>query len=277
MENRKGNPGKILLGTGIFQINNEPVGLTRGGGVFTVEREYRKQEADGDKGTYKGRVVQEGSIPKLELNALEIITEDITKLFPGLKIETGSIAGSNTYEITDNFEEGDVVTFFNTEFEAGEDFDVGADVSDSANNLGQALIDVGGISAIYDVTIAGAVIKITERTAGGGNTPGAMIVDGAGTIAEGAPIQSLKDGNKRITGKGKIDDIDYVDTVKWIGRTKSGKGCVITIYNAINLENINFPLAEKNDVVTKATFEGTYPEEHDTDYEPWGITWVEGE
>ena len=48
---------EIVLGAGKFYINNTLVALSRGGGKFTVEREYREINADGDRGAVKGRVV----------------------------------------------------------------------------------------------------------------------------------------------------------------------------------------------------------------------------
>ena len=39
---------KIILGKGVFSIGDTPIALTRGGGQFTVEREVRQIEADGD-------------------------------------------------------------------------------------------------------------------------------------------------------------------------------------------------------------------------------------
>ena len=61
---------EIVLGAGIFYIGSNAVALTRGGGSFTVEREYREINADGDRGAVKGRVVMESSRAKLTLNAL---------------------------------------------------------------------------------------------------------------------------------------------------------------------------------------------------------------
>ena len=64
---------EIVLGAGKFYIDNHLVALSRGGGKFTVEREFREINADGDRGAVKGRVVMEGSRPKLQLNALAIL------------------------------------------------------------------------------------------------------------------------------------------------------------------------------------------------------------
>lgn len=75
---------EILLGVGIFYIGETAVALCRGGGSFTVEREYRPQNADGDRGTVKGRVVMEGSKPKLTMNTLTWLTK-ITTIWPGIQ------------------------------------------------------------------------------------------------------------------------------------------------------------------------------------------------
>jgi len=80
---------EIVLGSGAFYIGTagttatNRVALTRGGGSFTVEREYREINADGDPGAVKGRIVQEGGRPKLKLTALQWLT-NIADLYPGL-------------------------------------------------------------------------------------------------------------------------------------------------------------------------------------------------
>ncbi len=83
---RTATPNKILLGMGVFKINEVAIGLTRGGGQFTVEKEMREITADGDRGTYKDRVVQDSSRPKLKLSALEVISENLPKLYPALSV-----------------------------------------------------------------------------------------------------------------------------------------------------------------------------------------------
>lgn len=83
---------------------------------------------------------------------------------------------------------------------------------------------------------------------------------------------SVTDGKTTITGKNDIADNDY-HTVEFIGHTKAGKEVVITVENAINLENIEFDLKEKSEVIDTCTFTGTYPLEYDEDYEPWSITY----
>ena len=54
-------PGDIILGDGVFSIGASStaataLALTRGGGNFSVEREFRMIEADGDYGPVKERI-----------------------------------------------------------------------------------------------------------------------------------------------------------------------------------------------------------------------------
>ena len=77
--------GEIILGVGKFYIGTssadaEYVGLTRGGGSFIVEREFREINADGDPGLVKDRIEKEAARPKLTLNALQWLTK-VSKLY----------------------------------------------------------------------------------------------------------------------------------------------------------------------------------------------------
>lgn len=157
--------GDIILGDGVFQINGTTVGLTRGGGQFTVEREYRVIEADGDLGPVKGRVRKIRSTPKLTLNALELTSSRLTKLYPALTVS--------------------------------------AEVMEAANNIATS---------------------------------------------------------------------DYSE-VKWIGQTKDGRDVIITLLNAINMDNIDLTMTDKEEIVASVTFTGTY-DETDRTSEPWSIEWV---
>lgn len=74
---------EIILGAGKFYIGESLVALTRGGGQFTVERENREINADGDRGMVKGRVVTESSRPKLTMNVLTMLTK-VTDLYTGV-------------------------------------------------------------------------------------------------------------------------------------------------------------------------------------------------
>lgn len=162
---------QILLGHGVFSINDVPIGLTRGGGQFTVEKEFRQIEADGDRGLVKGRTVQDKSTPKLVMNALEVINENLDKMYAAIK-----------------------------------------------------------------------VAKAEDKTI--------------------------------ITGTGKVLDSDYQEIVKWTGKTKAGKAVIIRVRNAINLENLDWTLADKDEVISSLTYQGAYEDDSAEDFEPWEIEYV---
>lgn len=73
----------ILLGAGIFYIGGTAVALTRGGGQFVVEREFREINADGDRGAVEGRIVMESARPKLTMNALTMLAR-VADLYPSI-------------------------------------------------------------------------------------------------------------------------------------------------------------------------------------------------
>ena len=84
--------GEILLGAGKFYVGTSSteasaVGLTRGGGSFVVEREYREINADDDPGAVEGRIVQDAGRPKLKFNSLQWVTK-IANLYAGIKVAT---------------------------------------------------------------------------------------------------------------------------------------------------------------------------------------------
>lgn len=161
-------PENIVLGNGLFYVDDNLVGLTRDGGNFSVEYEYREISADGDRGPVKGRISKDGARPKMTINHLELLT-DTDKFHPGLKKET-----------------------------------------------------------------------VENKT--------------------------------KITGTGKIDDEKDYHTVMFKGETKDGRAVSISIDNAINLENINFDLKDKNEIIDTVTFQSTYDEQAaDPYYENWEV------
>ena len=157
---------KILLGYGIVAIAGTPIGLTRGGSQFDVEREIRSIEADGDRGPVKGRQVIDTEVAKLTVNALEPFSAaDMSKYYPGISVTT--------------------------------------DVDD--------------------------------------------IMTSTLTIVEG----------------------DY-NEVTWTGKTKDGKPVVITVENAMNLDNLEWKLEDKNEVVPSIGFTAHY-DETTRDTPPWNV------
>lgn len=156
----------IILGDGVFSIGTTDIALTRGGGSFVVEREYREIDADGDFGPVKGRIRKIRSVAKLTLNALELLETNLPKLYPS-----------------------------------------------------------------------------TEEAAG------------------------------VWTGKEDIEDADYQTVVTWTGTTKGGKEVVIEIENAINLENIDWALVDKEEIVPEITYTAAYLDSARTT-EPWSVTFA---
>ena len=77
----------ILLGAGIVSIDGTDIALTRGGSQFTVTREFRNINADGDRGTVNGRVVMDGSEATLTVNALTFLNH-ITTISPPVTVTT---------------------------------------------------------------------------------------------------------------------------------------------------------------------------------------------
>ena len=76
---------EIVLGVGKFYLGTTKedavyVGLTRGGGSFIVEREFREINADEDPGLVVGRIEKEMARPKLKLVALQWLTK-VDKLY----------------------------------------------------------------------------------------------------------------------------------------------------------------------------------------------------
>ena len=163
----------IVLGEGVFAINGTDIGLTRGGGQFTVTREYRRITADGDRGPVKGRIRLVSSEATLQINQLEIMVDDLAKFFPATKVTTAT-------------------------------------------------------------------------------------------------------GETTFTGKKDVEATDYQPTVTWTGRTADGRACIITLKNAINLGNLQWTMAERDEVVQQVTFTATYDEANRLgEEEPWDVKWVD--
>lgn len=150
---------EIILGLGKFMIDDVEIALTRGGGSFVLEREYRSIEADGMKATGKDMIVIDREQPKLTMNALSIFTgADLTKFYPAMESE--------------------------------------------------------------EVATPSAGTKITS--------------------ALGL----------------RIKEADY-HAVSWVGQTNKGQAVKISIANAVNLENIDWSLVDKEEAIQTLTFTGT--------------------
>ena len=75
---------EIMLGAGVFYIADTAVALTRGGGSFTVEREFREINADGDRGPVEGRITIDRSVATLTMNVLTILSR-VADLYPAME------------------------------------------------------------------------------------------------------------------------------------------------------------------------------------------------
>lgn len=81
--------------------------------------------------------------------------------------------------------------------------------------------------------------------------------------------------NVTLKGTGQVLSTDF-KAVKWVGKTKDGKAVTIELANAINMGNINWTFAEKDDVVPQIVFTACYTntDAHISDTtEPWTITY----
>jgi hypothetical protein len=95
-------PSDIILGDGIFSVGASStaavaIALTRGGGNFSVEREYRQIEADGDYGPVKGRIRIIKETAKLNLKGLEIVPATGEDYHPGLSASATSGSTTSTW------------------------------------------------------------------------------------------------------------------------------------------------------------------------------------
>jgi len=166
--------GDIILGDGVFAITTtsgataKAVGLTRGGGQFVVERDFRDIEADGDMGPVRGRVREIRSVPKLTIRGLELAQTNLKSLYPGTTV----------------------------------------------NN--------------------------TNST-------------------EWSPLLTLTTAM-------------FLYAVTWTGETLAGKDVVITVSNAINRENIDWNMVDKEEIVPELTFTGHYESSTDRTA-PWAVTY----
>lgn len=106
------------------------------------------------------------------------------------KVGVVDIAGYNTYTVSTNAAATDTVTFQGVTLTAGTDFQVGTSVQATATNIAAAFAANATVNAVYNVTVDGAKIVVTEKTAGGGATPGAMTYTGTLVITAGTATTS---------------------------------------------------------------------------------------
>lgn len=98
---------EIVLGYGVFSIGSVDIGLTRGGGQFTVTREYKEILADGDYGPVKGRIRKDKSVATLTIRALEIEASNLPAMYPATSLDTTTVSGTSTLEAKEDVEDAD--------------------------------------------------------------------------------------------------------------------------------------------------------------------------
>ena len=120
----------------------------------------------------------------------------------GAEPEGTPVAGSNTYTISTNAAASDKITFGGVTLTAGTDFEVGASAAATATDLAAAFNANPTLSSIYTFDAVAAVIHVTEKAAGGGNTPGAMTVGDGGTavITAGTATASAAGNTVKLDG-----------------------------------------------------------------------------
>ena len=96
-------PADIILGDGVFSIGGTStgggtaIGLTRGGGTFSVEREFRLIEADGDYGPVKDRIRLIREVAKLNMKNLEIVPANMEDYFPAASANATAASTTSTF------------------------------------------------------------------------------------------------------------------------------------------------------------------------------------
>jgi len=123
------------------------------------------------------------------------------------KVNSG-VAGARTYPISTNTVAGDTVVVNGVTFTAiasgatGNQFNVGANTTITAINLAATLNTNATINALYMATASTNIVTLTEKTAGGGNTPGAATKTGTIVIDAGTATTSV--GWQKISGTGAV-------------------------------------------------------------------------
>jgi hypothetical protein len=97
----------IILGDGVFAIGATNIGLTRGGGKFSIKRDFKQIEADGDYGPVKGRIRKIKSVATLSMNALEVLATNLSKMYPALNVDSATTPGTDKITAKVDIEDAD--------------------------------------------------------------------------------------------------------------------------------------------------------------------------
>jgi len=90
-------------------------------------------------------------------------------------------------------------------------------------------------------------------------------------------LETAPDGYGNIAGmyqaSGDLSENDYLSSVHFYGKNVAGKLVNIEIKNAINLENLDLSMVDKEEVVMNVTFTATYNPSTMSE-EPWKIQFI---
>lgn len=113
---------------------------------------------------------------------------------------SNAVAGSRTVVVGTNFAVNDTIVFDGVTFTAmtakedANDFKVGTDAGTTAANIATAINDNTTLNALYTAAANTNAITVTEKTAGGGNTPSAFTTTGTGAISDSSVTNSSATG-----------------------------------------------------------------------------------
>lgn len=143
---------KILKGGGLFSVGGVPVGLTRGGGVFTVEREINEIMADGFYGPVAGFEEINREVPKLTMNLLEFFSAaDMEKYFPGTLMTAGATVDTWTSTLKILLADYHDVTWTG-QTKDGKALVIEVDNALNLSNLDWALVDKDEVVPVVELT-----------------------------------------------------------------------------------------------------------------------------
>lgn len=160
--------GDILLGDGVFSVVTSSgataidIALTRGGGQFTVEREFRDIDADGDYGPVMGRVRLIREEPKLTMRGLEMLQSNMVYFYPNSTMTTTNSTAWHT--VIDSLTTGEhlYAAMWTGELLNGKDVVISVFNALNRENIDWALIDKEEV--VPEITFVGHYGTTTRTT-----------------------------------------------------------------------------------------------------------------
>ena len=125
--------------------------------------------------------------------------------------EDVSTPAACTYTVGTNAASGDTVSIGAVSFTAGTDFVVGTDASATASNIAAA---INSKSAIWNASVSGAAITVTEKYPGAGNVLVAAVTTGTIAVTNGDITASAASDESAMAEKGVWSDtLTFTDTI----------------------------------------------------------------